>query len=48
MVTPLIMIASLLTGDLKNYLPVSGLSFFIKTGSCVVAKELLNTSGSIT
>ena len=40
-VTPLIIKATLLADDLKNYRPVSGLSFISKLVECVVAKQLL-------
>ena len=39
--TPLIKKANLPSDDLKNYLPVSGLSFISKLVECVVAKQLL-------
>ena len=41
-VTPLIKKASLLVEDLKNYRPVSGLSFISKLVEHVVAKQLVN------
>ena len=41
-VTPLIKKASLLVEDLKNYRPVSGLSFISKLVERVVAKQLVN------
>ena len=41
-VTPLIKKASLPVEDLKNYLPVSGLSFISKLVKCVVAKQLVD------
>ena len=40
-VTPLIKRASLLADGLKNYCPVSGLSFISKLVECVVFKQLL-------
>ena len=39
-VTPLIKKANLLSDGLKNYRPVSGLSFISKLVECVVAKQL--------
>ena len=41
-VTPLIKKASLPVEDLKNYRPVSGLSFISKLVECVVAKQLVD------
>ena len=41
MVTPLIKKPNLPSNDLKNYCPVSGLSFISKLVECVVAKQLL-------
>ena len=41
-VTPLIKKASLYVKDLKNYRPVSGLSFISKLVECVVAKQLVD------
>ena len=41
MVTPLIKKPNLPSYDLKNYRPVSGLSFISKLAECVVAKQLL-------
>ena len=41
-VTPLIKKASLPVEDLKNYCPVSGLSFISKLVECVVAKQLVD------
>ena len=41
-VTPLIKKASLPIEDLKNYRPVSGLSFISKLVECVVAKQLVD------
>ena len=41
MVTPLIKKANLPSDNLKNYRPVSGLSFISKLVECVVAKQLL-------
>ena len=41
-VTPLIKKASLPVEDLKNYHPVSGLSFISKLVECVVAKQLVD------
>ena len=41
-VTPLIKKASLPVEDLKNYRPVSGLSFISKRVECVVAKKLVD------
>ena len=40
-VTPLIKEPNLLSDDLKNYCPMSGLSFISKLVECVVAKQLL-------
>ena len=40
-VTPLIKKANLPSDDLKNYLPLSGLSFISNLVECVVAKQLL-------
>ena len=40
-VTPLIKKPNLPSDDLKNYRPVSGLSFISKLVECVVAKQLL-------
>ena len=42
LVTPLIKKASLPVEDLKNYSPVSGLSFISKLVECVVAKQLVD------
>ena len=41
-VSPLIKKASLPAEDLKNYRPVSGLSFISKLMECVVAKQLID------
>ena len=43
-VTPLIKKPNLPSNDLKNYRPVSGLSFISKLVECVVAKQLLEHS----
>ena len=40
-VTPLIKKPNLPSDDLKNYSPVSGLSYISKLVECVVAKQLL-------
>ena len=42
LVTPLIKKASLPVGDLKNYHPVSGLSFISKLVECIFAKQLVD------